>query len=406
MQKLADNAEKAAKELGKSEEQLTRNNAQELLNQFKSKATNEAEIKAVEELVTKINTQANKLEVSKLSESINSAHEQIAEAVKNFGKTSEQIEISNQQIALETMARKGATESEIAAAKAKIEDTQRLYDHQMALESEKKNREESINYLNDMKTRAGELAAELSGGKEGLIAFQLAAKNASAETIRQAQATNKVVEQLHAQMQVNQTLVSLSDQVAKLGMNEIQKQLYDLKKQGATPEQLKLAKAYLDQIERDKQLQEHTKKAAEKLNTAGSSLTDAAKALTGISAAEQKAQAKIREEAERKRKQQEELESSGLSLITGKKEIDDLTVDTLNVTTPFSNFGFNSFTTAGKFDDLSNSKTSSGTIETLKIDFSYNGKHLIGEIFANPVFKKQFMQFFERFMADFAKNIS
>lgn len=406
MQKLAENTAKAAKELGKSEEQLIRQNAQELLNQFKSKATNEAEIKAVEELVTKINTQANKLEVSKLSESINSAHEQIAEAVKNFGKTSEQIEISNQQIALETMARKGATESEIAAAKAKIEDTQRLYDHQMALESEKKNREESINYLNDMKTRAGELAAELSGGKEGLIAFQLAAKNASAETIRQAQATNKVVEQLHAQMQVNQTLVSLSDQVAKLGMNEIQKQLYDLKKQGATPEQLKLAKAYLDQIERDKQLQEHTKKAAEKLNTAGSSLTDAAKALTGISAAEQKAQAKIREEAERKRKQQEELESSGLSLITGKKEIDDLTVDTLNVTTPFNNFGFNSFTTAGKFDDLSHSKTSSGTIETLKIDFSYNGKHLIGEIFANPVFKKQFMQFFERFMADFAKNIS
>ena len=246
MQKLADNAEKAAKELGKSEEQLTRNNAQELLNQFKSKATNEAEIKAVEELVKKVNAETNKLEVGKLSEAINNAHDQIAETVKNFGKTSEQIEISKQQIALETIARKGATQAELTAAKAKVEDTQKLYAHQKALETEQKYREENNNYLQDMRTKAQELAAELSGGKDGLIAFQLAAKNASDETIRQAQATNKVVEQLQAQMQVTQALNSLSDQVAKLRMNDTQKQLYDLKKQGATSEQLKQAKAYLD----------------------------------------------------------------------------------------------------------------------------------------------------------------
>ena len=435
MQKLADNAEKAAKELGKSEEQLTRNNAQELLNQFKSKATNEAEIKAVEELVKKVNAETNKLEVGKLSEAINSAHDQIAETVKNFGKTSEQIEISKQQIALETMARKGATQAELTAAKAKVEDTQKLYAHQKALETEQKYREENNNYLQDMRTKAQELAAELSGGKDGLIAFQLAAKNASDETIRQAQATNKVVEQLQAQMQVTQALNSLSDQVAKLGMNDTQKQLYDLKKQGATSEQLKQAKAYLDQIERDKQLQEKTKKAAEKLDTAGTSLTDAAKAIGSFGLSARDNQAK---EEERKKKEQAESENSVIGFISGKGKIDDLTVDKLNIPTLPANIGLppqlkngglantkdgltdlvkvskietQNLSVSNKLaNDASpksaDSKASAGATETLKIDFTYNGTKLIGEILTNPIFKKQFIQFFEGLIADLAKNLA
>lgn len=435
MQKLADNAEKAAKELGKSEEQLTRNNAQELLNQFKSKATNEAEIKAVEELVKKVNAETNKLEVGKLSEAINSAHDQIAETVKNFGKTSEQIEISKQQIALETMARKGATQAELTAAKAKVEDTQKLYAHQKALETEQKYREENNNYLQDMRTKAQELAAELSGGKDGLIAFQLAAKNASDETIRQAQATNKVVEQLQAQMQVTQALNSLSDQVAKLGMNDTQKQLYDLKKQGATSEQLKQAKAYLDQIERDKQLQEKTKKAAEKLDTAGTSLTDAAKAIGSFGSSARDNQAK---EEERKKKEQAESENSVIGFISGKGKIDDLTVDKLNIPTLPANIslppqlkngglsntkdGLTDLVKVSKIEtqnlSVSNklandaspksadSKASAGATETLKIDFTYNGTKLIGEIVTNPIFKKQFIQFFEGLIADLAKNLA
>lgn len=436
MQKLTDNTEKAAKELGKSEEQLIRQNAQELLNQFKSKATNEAQIKAFENLVNKTNLAANKLEVGKLSEAINSAHDQIAETVKNFGKTSEQIEISKQQIALETMARKGATQAELTAAKAKVEDTQKLYAHQKALETEQKYREENNNYLQDMRTKAQELAAELSGGKDGLIAFQLAAKNASDETIRQAQATNKVVEQLQAQMQVTQALNSLSDQVAKLGMNDTQKQLYDLKKQGATSEQLKQAKAYLDQIERDKQLQEKTKKAAEKLDTAGTSLTDAAKAIGSFGLSARDNQAK--EEEERKKREQEEREDSAIGFISGKRKIDDLTVDKLNIPTLPANIslppqlkngglsntkdGLTDLVKVSKIEtqnlSVSNklandaspksadSKASAGATETLKIDFTYNGTKLIGEVITNPIFKKQFMQFFEELIADLTKNLA
>ncbi|OOX79312.1 tape measure protein [Snodgrassella alvi] len=435
LQKLSDKAEKAAEELGKSKEQLAIKNADELLRHFKSKTQNVEEIKAVENLVAKIKDSTAKLEIGELSQSITEAHTRIAETVKNFGKTSEEIEISKQQIALETMARKGATAVEVEAAKAKVEDTKKLYDHQKALEAEQKNREENTKYIQDMKTKAAELAAEVSGGKDGLIAFQLAVKNASAETIRQAQATNKVVEQLQAQLQITQTLTNLGDQVAKLGMNDTQKQLYDLKKQGATSEQLNMAKYYLDQIERDKQLQDKTRKAAEKLDTAAVSLTETAKSVGNISMFSKEARA--REEAEWDKKRQEEKDSSAIGFFTGKEQVDNLTVGKLNLPDFNKDLGLAGLKIDGKGDAkgkmfelmqaskieaqnlfVSNkmasetssrtpeTKQKSGSVETLKIDFSYNGKKIMGEVLANPSFIKALRHFFEKMIADMAKNLA
>ncbi|PIT63530.1 tape measure protein [Snodgrassella alvi] len=435
LQKLAENTEKAANELGKSKEQLARENADRLLEQFKSKTQNAEAIKAAEEYTARAKAAATKLEIGELSQSITEAHTRIAETVKNFGKTSEEIEISKQQIALETMARKGATAVEVEAAKAKVEDTKKLYDHQKALEAEQKNREENTKYIQDMKTKAAELAAEVSGGKDGLIAFQLAVKNASAETIRQAQVTNKVVEQLHAQLQITQTLTSLSDQVAKLGMNDTQKQLYDLKKQGATSEQLNMAKYYLDQIERDKQLQDKTRKAAEKLDTAAVSLTETAKSVGNISMFSKEARA--REEAEWDRKRQEEKDSSAIGFFTGKEQVDNLTVGKLNLPDFNKDLGLAGLKIDGKGDAkgkmfelmqaskieaqnlfVSNkmasetssrtpeTKQKSGPVETLKIDFSYNGKKIMGEVLANPNFTKALRHFFENMIADLAKNLA
>ena len=435
LQKLAKNTEKAANELGKSKEQLTRENADRLLEQFKSKTQNAEAIKAAEEYTARAKAAATKLEIGELSQSITEAHARIAETVKNFGKTSEEIEISKQQIALETMARKGATAVEVEAAKAKVEDTKKLYDHQKALEAEQKNREENTKYIQDMKTKAAELAAEVSGGKDGLIAFQLAVKNASAETIRQAQATNKVVEQLQAQLQITQTLTSLSDQVAKLGMNDTQKQLYDLKKQGATSEQLNMAKYYLDQIERDKQLQDKTRKAAEKLDTAAVSLTETAKSVGNISMFSKEARA--REEAEWDKKRQEEKDSSAIGFFTGKEQVDNLTVGKLNLPDFNKDLGLAGLKIDGKGDAkgkmfelmqaskieaqnlfVSNkmasetssrtpeTKQKSGSVETLKIDFSYNGKKIMGEVLANPSFIKALRHFFESMIADLAKSLA
>ena len=435
LQKLAENTEKAANELGKSKEQLARENADRLLEQFKSKTQNEEAIKAAEEFTARAKAAATKFEIGELSQSITEAHTRIAETVKNFGKTSEEIEISKQQIALETMARKGATAVEVEAAKAKVEDTKKLYDHQKALEAEQKNREENTKYIQDMKTKAAELAAEVSGGKDGLIAFQLAVKNASAETIHQAQATNKVVEQLQAQLQITQTLTSLSDQVAKLGMNDTQKQLYDLKKQGATSEQLNMAKYYLDQIERDKQLQDKTRKAAEKLDTAAVSLTETAKSVGNISMFSKEARA--REEAEWDKKRQEEKDSSAIGFFTGKEQVDNLTVGKLNLPAFNKDLGLAGLKIDGQGDAkgkmfelmqaskieaqnlfVSNkmasetssrtpeTKQKSGPVETLKIDFSYNGKKIMGEVLANPSFIKALRHFFENMIADLAKNLA
>jgi tape measure domain-containing protein len=439
LQKLSDKTEKAAEELGKSKQQLATKNAEELLAQLKTKTQNEAAIKAAEELVKKVRAATAKVEVGELSESITQAHDKIAEAVKNFGKTSEEIEISKQQIALETMARKGATAAQVAAAKAKVEDTQKLYAHQKALEDEKKNREENNKYLKDMKTKAAELAAELAGGKDGLIAFQLASKNASAEKIREAQVTNKLVEQLQAQLQVTQTLASLKDQVAKLGMTETQKQLYDLQKQGASAEQLNQAKVYLDQLERWKALQDKTKKAAEKLDTAATSLTDTAKSVGKISMFSKEARLK-EEDYWKKKREEEKKKNSGVFFISGKRKVKDLNVDKLNL--PANQANPASAVAAGlKGDGLTGAKQQkldivhaskieaqtllvgnklandantqpaaasdhAGATETLKIDFSYNGKNISGDILTSPVFKKAFMKFFEGIVADMAKNLA
>jgi tape measure domain-containing protein len=439
LRKMAENTEKAADEIGKSKEQLAIKNAEELLAQFKSKTQNEAEIKAVEAFVNRVRAATAKVEVGELSESITQAHDKIAEAVKNFGKTSEEIEISKQQIALETMARKGATAAQVAAAKAKVEDTQKLYAHQKALEDEKKNREENNKYLKDMKTKAAELAAELAGGKDGLIAFQLASKNASAEKIREAQVTNKLVDQLQAQLQVTQTLASLKDQVAKLGMTETQKQLYDLQKQGASAEQLNQAKVYLDQLERWKALQDKTKKAAEKLDTAATSLTDTAKSVGKISMFSKEARLK-EEDYWKKKREEEKKKNSGVFFISGKRKVKDLNVDKLNL--PANQANPASAVAAGlKGDGLTGAKQQkldivhaskieaqtllvgnklandantqpaaasdhAGATETLKIDFSYNGKNISGDILTSPVFKKAFMKFFEGIVADMAKNLA
>lgn len=429
LQKLAESTQKTADELGKSKQQLVVKNAEDTLALMKTKTKNEAELKAAEELVAKVKAASSKIEVGELSESITKAHDKIEESVKNFGKTSEQIEISKQQIALETMARKGATAAEVASAKAKVEDTQKLYEHQQALETEKKNREENNKYLQDMRTKASELAAELTGGKDGLIAFQLASRNATAEKIREAQTTNKLVEQLQAQLQVSQTLTGLQDQVAKLGMNDTQKQLYDLQKQGATTQQLNMAKAYLDQIERSKQLQDKTKKAAEKLDTAANSLTETAKVAGNVSMFSKEARAK--EEAEWDRKRQAERESDSIGYLTGKDRIEDLTVGKLNLSSMPVNLKEADKLTGGKAgvfdlvqtpkieaqsllvnnkltDDAaykgSGNNSSSKATETLKIDFSYNRKNISGEILTNPDFKKAFMAFFGEIVRDLAKN--
>lgn len=431
LNKISESAKKLVDNFGKTQEQLTLENAQQLMNQLGVKTKNDQALKAASETYQKIINNLNQLEVNKLSDSINQAHDSIAETVKNFGKSSSEIALSKQHIALETMARKGATREQLAAAQAQINDTQKLYAHSQALETEKKNREQNSNYIKDLQTKAAELKAELTGGQNGLIAYKLSLTNATAEQIKLAQAANAVTESYQRQKEVMGTLESLKDQVAKLGLSDKQKQLYDLQKKGATQDQLNQARQYLDQIDKFGRAQELTKKAAEKLSSAATSLTESAN-LNNAKLTENSTSSKRNSYWEEWKKRfgsessmlgyfkgskvQElnvssinlpnnlnlpESLKSGSKLADNIKNINSLNVDKVNVNGSIA--GNQIFDKALQPQQQTDSK---GKTETLKIDFSYNGKNVVGEFLTNPEFKKAFINFFAGIVSDMRKNIA
>ena len=431
LEKAAESAQKLVNNFGKTQEQLAAENAKNLLEQLKIKTQDQKTIEDATKKYQDVINNLNKLEVNKLSDSINQAHDSIAETVKNFGKSSSEIALSKQHIALETMARKGATREQLAAAQAQINDTQKLYAHSQALETEKKNREENSNYIKDLQTKAAELKAELTGGQNGLIAYKLSLTNATAEQIKLAQAANAVTESYQRQKEVMGTLESLKDQVAKLGLSDKQKQLYDLQKKGATQDQLNQARQYLDQIDKFGRAQELTKKAAEKLSSAATSLTESAN-LNNAKLTENSTSSKRNSYWEEWKKRfgsessmlgyfkgskvQElnvssinlpnnlnlpESLKSGSKLADNIKNINSLNVDKVNVNGSIA--GNQIFDKALQPQQQTDSK---GKTETLKIDFSYNGKNVVGEFLTNPEFKKAFINFFAGIVSDIRKNIA
>ena len=227
------------------------------------------------------------------------------------------------------------------------------------------------------------------------------------------------------------TLESLKDQVAKLGLSDKQKQLYDLQKKGATQDQLNQARQYLDQIDKFGRAQELTKKAAEKLSSAATSLTESAN-LNNAKLTENSTSSKRNSYWEEWKKRfgsessmlgyfkgskvQElnvssinlpnnlnlpESLKSGSKLADNIKNINSLNVDKVNVNGSIA--GNQIFDKALQPQQQTDSK---GKTETLKIDFSYNGKNVVGEFLTNPEFKKAFINFFAGIVSDMRKNIA
>lgn len=168
------------------------------------------------------------------------------------------------------LAQKDATDAQIEQALATAKVAEQL-----------KRQEQNQKTITDLQNRAAEMAAELQGGTNGLIAFQMASNHATEQQIRQAQAANGVIEQYKRQQEVMQTLEGLEDTVAKLGMSDSQKQLYDLSKKGASPAELARAQALLAQIDGFKQAQEATQAASRELSKGSRDSSDAARKLSG-----------------------------------------------------------------------------------------------------------------------------
>lgn len=191
----------------------------------------------------------------------------VTDTLQSLGKSADEakaeLEGGKDGLTLFQLSMKDATSAQMEQAKQYIAQS-KAYKEQL----------QNQQTLQGMTQQMQEAYAELAGGKSGLIAFRLGLTHATDEQIRQAQALNELTEQIQRQKSVMSTLSSLQEQVATLGMDSIQRQLYSLRREGATPEQLRQAEAMLKQIKSFDEAQKDTRLAAKDLSSAAEALKD------------------------------------------------------------------------------------------------------------------------------------
>ena len=236
----------------------------------------------------------------------------VTDTLQSLGKSADEakaeLEGGKDGLTLFQLASKEATSAQMEQAKqylAQSKDYKEQLQNQQTLQS--------------MTQQMQEAYAELAGGKAGLIAYRLSMNHATAEQIKQAQEMNSLTEAIQKQQSVMATLSSLQEQVATLGMDSVQRQLYSLRKEGATPEQLRQAEAMLKQIKSFDEAQKDTKAAARDLSAAASALKDNSstedntKPLSIFSK-----EYRDREEAYWTKKRQEERDGSNIGFLSGR----------------------------------------------------------------------------------------
>lgn len=237
----------------------------------------------------------------------------VTDTLQSLGKSADEakaeLEGGKDGLTLFQLSMKDATSAQMEQAKQYIAQS-KAYKEQL----------QNQQTLQGMAQQMQEAYAELAGGKSGLIAFRLGLTHATDEQIKQAQALNELTEQIQRQKSVMTTLSSLQEQVATLGMDSIQRQLYSLRKEGATPEQLRQAEAMLKQIKSFDEAQKDTRLAAKDLSSAAEALKDSSRAddsskKLSIFSKEYR----DREEAYWKKKRQEESESNSPFVVSGRR---------------------------------------------------------------------------------------
>ena len=236
----------------------------------------------------------------------------VADTLQSLGKSAEEAKAEliagKDGLTLFQLSAKNATSAQIEQAK-QLQAQSKAYKEQL----------QNQQTLKDMIQQAQEARAELFGGKNALIAFRMGLTHATNEQIRQAQAVNALTEQIQKQKSVLATLEGLKEQVATLGMDSVQRQLYGLRKEGATPEQLRQAEAMLRQIKSFDDAQKDTKAAAKDLSDAAAELKDSSrsgddtKQLSIFSK-----EYRDREEAYWTKKRQQERDGSGIGYLSGR----------------------------------------------------------------------------------------
>lgn len=255
----------------------------------------------------------------------------VTDTLQSLGKSADEakaeLEGGKDGLTLFQLSMKDATSAQMEQAKQYIAQSKAY-----------KEQAQNQQTLQGMAQQMQEAYAELAGGKNGLIAFRLGLTHATDEQIRQAQALNDLTDQIQRQKSVMTTLNSLQEQVATLGMDTVQRQLYSLRKDGATPEQLRYAEAMLKQIKSFDEAQKDTKLAAKDLSAAADALKDSSKAgdsnkKLSIFSKEYRE----KEDARWKEIRRKAEEESGLSIITGRRP--DAGINNINIPKPPTAFG-------------------------------------------------------------------
>ena len=236
----------------------------------------------------------------------------VTDTLQSLGKSADEakaeLEGGKDGLTLFQLASKEATSAQMEQAKQYLTQS-KAYKEQL----------QNQQTLQGMTQQMQEAYAELAGGKAGLIAYRLSMNHATAEQIKQAQEMNSLTEAIQKQQSVMATLSSLQEQVATLGMDSVQRQLYSLRKEGATPEQLRQAEAMLKQIKSFDEAQKDTKAAARDLSDAASALKDSSrtedstKPLSIFSK-----EYRDREEAYWTKKRQEERDGGNIGFLSGR----------------------------------------------------------------------------------------
>lgn len=283
----------------------------------------------------------------------------VTDTLKSLGKSADEARAEllggKDGLTLFQLASKEATSAQMEQAKQYLAQN-KAYKEQL----------QNQQTLQSMTQQMQEAYAELAGGKAGLIAYRLSMNHATAEQIKQAQALNSLTEAIQKQQSVMATLSSLQEQVATLGMDSVQRQLYSLRKEGATPEQLRQAEAMLKQIKSFDEAQKDTKAAARDLSDAASALKDSSrtedstKPLSIFSK-----EYRDREEAYWTKKRQEERDGSNIGFLSGRPAVVPAWQNN-GITQPL---GFQNFNQSGKDEMLK-------PTEVIQVNLTNGGKNV------------------------------
>ena len=314
----------------------------------------------------------------------------VTDTLQSLGKSADEaraeLEGGKDGLTLFQLASKEATSAQMEQAKQYLAQS-KAYKEQL----------QNQQTLQGMTQQMQEAYAELAGGKAGLIAFRLGMNHATAEQIRQAQALNSLTEAIQKQQSVMATLSSLQEQVATLGMDSVQRQLYSLRKEGATPEQLRQAEAMLKQIKSFDEAQKDTKAAARDLSAAASALKDSSstedstKPLSIFSK-----EYRDQQEAYWTKKRQQERDGGNIGFLSGRPAVLPAWQNNGTMQPP----GFRNFNQSGKDEMLK-------PTEVILVKLNNGGKNVTFKaMFNQPGGAREFKELFNQTLHDAARDLT